>query len=918
MVYDDDSSYDSDVSTDSSSSLVSTGKLHPSLAVSLTSPALDDLTMSNSTILIYNKTPSARKRLRDILANNCKRVICASSSHDAIDIIKRNNSDVMRTRNAVKAAILSVDNSSVSISRFLESRGLDEHFSQMPTVPIIFYVEEGSMGTAKTTLTTLLNTPMTAGYVFSNIGAKELVETMRRVVGKYSGVHKAYAESTKVKQGFKFPKWRGIRDMDSIEEGEMDADVNVEVDEVSDEEEKKLEDCAHAQLTTAEQTEMLREAWYNTKLGILEDPQTPKLKLFASHVINSIRADNKAKLLKHFTEGGSYEIDTERLERKVRGTKVKAPKVGLSKKANRVVIWRKGKRAIGVKTPKNELGFFVESDEVGEGKNTNTNKITNTNTNDGADSDVSTSAMNLSDLTRPKVISSSMEPFIIKQRPNCEEFTKTSFGLNKKSVSHLKNLRKAHKNSKMTTTNHGSSRRATAKEEIIAMDNLSVLRELGMKNKAVEEPDVVNSPPAEMSKFAKRFLVGKDTDGGIKEGRNSFLQKVLATRPTSAPAARKVSIAQVAIAASARKKETVSLASVMKEAREVPKDLLQYDLIEIKPSEANSSKSNHLMRAGYKEQELRNYKKARELFTQAIVAEKYNLGAWFCRGVANDKCGDFLRAIGDFSFCLKFQLAAIARIAAKKAIADSGKGTMGNKKGKVDIYANVDDIAEIDPSVASGRMRKGKRNIGEGSYEEIHKITVSRVYFNRAMVHVHLGNDEEAIEDLTNALKRNPKDKVARGARAMIFRRIGEFGKSQADYHKLSTIREHERKTKEMEKKLIGGAVVGVVTGSTPLAPKSAGKMKSVHAGLGFDPMKLKLTPVSSDRPKSAPALKNLTINVREVKGGEDREKNNVELVDSEPESDSGDEEKSDDSDDSDDSESDEIKNQINEIVEEV
>jgi len=305
----------------------------------------------------------------------------------------------------------------------------------------------------------------------------------------------------------------------------------------------------------------------------------------------------------------------------------------------------------------------------------------------------------------------------------------------------------------------------------------------------------------------------------------------------------------------------MTLGEVMKEARENPKDLLQYDLIEIKPGEANSSKSNHLMRAGYKQQKLKNYQQAREHFSKAIVAEKYNLGAWFCRGVANDKCGDFLKAASDFSFVLKTQLAMIQQVAAKKAMIENEnagkKKTSKTSKVSKETFENIDDLDELDNQTSRSKPRvnaKGEpitkpdksENTGINNMETNIKMTISRVFFNRAMVYIHLGNDDDAVDDLSNALKRNPKEKVCRGARAMVYRRIGEYAKSQGDYTFLSKMRETERKAKETEFKL--------VTGATPLAPKSQGRMKSVH--MSFDPSTNKV----ANTPKLKVAHKKLNI----------------------------------------------------------
>ena len=126
-----------------------------------------------------------------------------------------------------------------------------------------------------------------------------------------------------------------------------------------------------------------------------------------------------------------------------------------------------------------------------------------------------------------------------------------------------------------------------------------------------------------------------------------------------------------------------------------------------------------------------------------------------------------------------------------------------------------------------------------------------------ALVNIHMGNDEDAIDDLNNALKRDSKDKVARGARAMVLRRMGDYKKCQLDYTNLAKRRDTERMDRFDRAEPI--------TGMTPLAPKSAGRMRSVHGG--FDPVRLVLLggetldnetkmkmKMGKKRPKSAPS----------------------------------------------------------------
>ena len=48
-----------------------------------------------------------------------------------------------------------------------------------------------------------------------------------------------------------------------------------------------------------------------------------------------------------------------------------------------------------------------------------------------------------------------------------------------------------------------------------------------------------------------------------------------------------------------------------------------------------------------------------------------------------------------------------------------------------------------------------------------HEVTMAKVYFNRGIVHIHIGNDPAALADFGAALKVEPKDKLlARGIKS--------------------------------------------------------------------------------------------------------------------------------------------------------
>ena len=315
---------------------------------------------------------------------------------------------------------------------------------------------------------------------------------------------------------------------------------------------------------------------------------------------------------------------------------------------------------------------------------------------------------------------------IFARSADCTEYGKTSNGLTKSKVVHLKNLRTATKKSKTTTMANGLKRRATGTEKIQAFDNISVLKELGIK----KEPEPLVEPVKVASKFAQRLLQVKKTNEN--DETKSLLSKIAAMGGHK-PKKKTLNIAQVAIAAIAKKKQTTTLKDVLEEARKTPQDLLQYDLIEIKPSQAASSAANHFMRMGYKQQLNKKYAAARSYFSRAIIAERFNTGAWFCRGVANDKCGDYFRALSDFGFCLKSSFDQIARVASAAAMNGKRDGPKGAQSKKE--FENINDLDDLEKIGLPFNNKKNTR-FREGGFENIekqHKVTISRIFFNRGV-----------------------------------------------------------------------------------------------------------------------------------------------------------------------------------------
>jgi tetratricopeptide (TPR) repeat protein len=325
-------------------------------------------------------------------------------------------------------------------------------------------------------------------------------------------------------------------------------------------------------------------------------------------------------------------------------------------------------------------------------------------------------------------------------------------------------------------------------------------------------------------------------------------------RPSTAGRARPsdIGIAQVIIAAMAKKKQQQTLTEVLADAKSMPPDMLQYDLIEIKPIHTSSSNTaNALMRSGYEQQVAKNYSAARDFFSRAVLADKHCSGAWFCRGVADDKLGDFFKALQDFGNCLKIEMDKVSR--RKYNALESEKyaaNTRGAKKKK-----------------EGGEVVKGEETEAAADTEkEPNDVSLCHIFFNRAMVYVHLGDDEAALSDLNNASKvrggrggrgreeeeegrgrkrgpgltrpnlaqHDPRNKIVRGARAMIYRRTGNFLKSQSDYVRLEKQKEDERQKKlfsEIAMQTPKGSTFQPKTGKgTGLRPQSAPATRAKRA----------------------------------------------------------------------------------------
>jgi len=265
-----------------------------------------------------------------------------------------------------------------------------------------------------------------------------------------------------------------------------------------------------------------------------------------------------------------------------------------------------------------------------------------------------------------------------------------------------------------------------------------------------------------------------------------------ARRKTSVKDTQQVSFVQVAIAAAAKKKQKVILKEVVKEAMDMPPDMLQYDLIEIKPSLATTSTANYFLRTGYQWQVNKNYNEARDFFSKALVAERSLVQGWFSRGVCNDKIGNYFKAQQDFSNALKLQM----EIEFQR-----------DQKAKTKKFTEKDVKKNNSRPKSAGANRAGREHASD--HERLNQeVTSSMILFNRALVNVHTGDDDAALKDLENALSKEPNNIRARGARAMIQRRLGNFLECQSDYVRIEHIKKEE-KQKEKNERMLQLAAMG-------------------------------------------------------------------------------------------------------------
>ena len=104
------------------------------------------------------------------------------------------------------------------------------------------------------------------------------------------------------------------------------------------------------------------------------------------------------------------------------------------------------------------------------------------------------------------------------------------------------------------------------------------------------------------------------------------------------------------------------------------KDFSQYRMVEITPPYNKSSRSSHFVSAGYLEYRAGGHWPSVNIFTRAIETNPRNWLAFFWRGIAFDKVGQFVRGIKDLTQSIKVR----ARLAKEEA----GDGLYADPNGE--------------------------------------------------------------------------------------------------------------------------------------------------------------------------------------------------------------------------------------------
>eukprot|EP00903_Cladosiphon_okamuranus_P017020 g15687.t1 len=194
-----------------------------------------------------------------------------------------------------------------------------------------------------------------------------------------------------------------------------------------------------------------------------------------------------------------------------------------------------------------------------------------------------------------------------------------------------------------------------------------------------------------------------------------------------------------------------------------PTDVLRCGFVEVEPTRYGSTALGCHLIKGWTEQKAGNKRRALGHYRKAVASEPENVEALFCKAVVSAQLMELFDALKDFSAAISFKLhetttATLQRGASQKragramggghtaATASSRKGTGGVSRGVTTPVAG----GGAGGTQAHERAPSGKS--GESN------VNLAHLYGNRALVHVCLGDDASALNDLDRAVARDTRN----------------------------------------------------------------------------------------------------------------------------------------------------------------
>eukprot|EP00752_Nemacystus_decipiens_P017735 g15902.t1 len=229
-----------------------------------------------------------------------------------------------------------------------------------------------------------------------------------------------------------------------------------------------------------------------------------------------------------------------------------------------------------------------------------------------------------------------------------------------------------------------------------------------------------------------------------------------------------------------------------------PTDVLRCGFVEIEPARYGSTALGcHLMK-GWAEQKAGNMRRALGHYRRAVASEPENVEALFCKAVLSAQLMELFDALKDFSAAISFKLDEITKASLQLcALRKKAGKTMGS--GHVTTTANnsrgTGGASRGAAALTAGRGPGGTQNQERGNPGESGEsnVNLAHLYGNRALVHVCLGDDASALDDLDRAVARDTRNITYRSNRALILRRVGDFRGAQQDYSRIRALQTLEQ-----------------------------------------------------------------------------------------------------------------------------